>query len=367
MIEPHRLCISKRNSLIGELISRRGECGVLTPRLFCLTTGLFAGVGSFDAPGFGLLAMQCPKRLGYASCFFRVRLDERCDRNAGNVNTLSFAGFKQTLRQSPDACLADAQRQKVGVRSQCESATSQQNGALPYAHTMVDAEERAFGELRPAPDEIRGVLRMTAPSVFGQSIVMSVLPQLLEQYPELSVELDVSDRLVDIVAGGLDLALRIAPLADSELIARRVAPNPRVLCAAPAYLNRRGSPANLADLDQHQCILLQAVSQWPFVIDGEVHRRRMNGRLNTSSVDAVRTAATQGLGVAMLTYWDIAHQLKDGSLVEIKLDDAQMEALCVWAVTPTRRYVPACVKAFLSVLHAHMKMLAGFPAIYYSL
>lgn len=255
-----------------------------------------------------------------------------------------------------------ALEEELGVRlfhrtTRSVSLTSEGEGLVPYAHRMVDAEDSALGELRPALGAVKGVLRMTAPSVFGQSIVLSVLSRLLEHYPELSVEMDVSDKVVDIVAGGLDLALRIAPLADSELIARRVAPNPRVLCVAPAYLNRHGSPNNLADLDQHHCILLQAVPQWPFVIDGEVQRRRMNGRLNTSSVDAVRTAAMQGLGIAMLTYWDVVQQLRDGSLVEIKLDDAEMEALAVWAVTPTHRYVPARVKVFLTMLDAYMKLL----------
>ncbi|MGF6094915.1 LysR family transcriptional regulator [Pseudomonas sp. 18175] len=251
---------------------------------------------------------------------------------------------------------------ELGVRlfhrtTRSVSLTSEGEALAPYAHTMIDAEESVLGELRPMPDAVKGVLRMTAPSVFGQSIVLSVLPQLMEQHPELYVELEVSDKVVDIVASGLDLALRVAPLADSELIARRIAPNPRVLCAAPAYLEQHGFPRNLADLDRHKCILLQAVSQWPFVIHGEVQRRRMQGRLITSSVDAVRTAATQGLGIAMLTYWDVVQHLRDGLLREIKLEDAEMEALSVWAVTPTRRHVPARVKVFLDTLDAFMKRL----------
>jgi DNA-binding transcriptional LysR family regulator len=237
------------------------------------------------------------------------------------------------------------------------SLTSEGEALVPYAHTMIDAEESALGELRPLSGTVSGVLRMTAPSVFGQSIVLSVLPTLLEQHPELCIELDISDRVIDIVAGGLDLALRIAPLVDSELIARRIAPNPRVLCAAPAYLERQGWPCTLADLDQHHCILLQAFSHWPFVIGDKLQRRRMHGRMKTSSVNAVRTAALRGLGIAMLTYWDVVQQLRDGSLVEIKLEDAGMEALSVWAVTPTRRYVPARVKAFLDTLDAVMKQL----------
>ncbi|MGE8451621.1 MAG: substrate binding domain-containing protein, partial [Pseudomonadales bacterium] len=197
-------------------------------------------------------------------------------------------------------------------------------------------------------------LRLTAPSVFGQSIVLAILERLLQQYPGLRVELDVSDSVVDIVGRGFDLALRIAPLPDSELVARRVAPNPRVLCAAPKYLDKHGKPSTLLELQQHQCIVLQAVPKWPFVVNADIVRRRMEGRVSTSSVGAVRDAALQGLGIAMLAYWDVLPQLRDGSLIEIALSDAGMEQLSVWAVTPSRRYVPARVKVFLQMLETEL-------------
>jgi DNA-binding transcriptional LysR family regulator len=252
---------------------------------------------------------------------------------------------------------------ELGVRlfhrtTRSVSLTAEGEAFMPFAHAMRDAEDSALGELRPSAGSASGVLRLTAPSVFGQSIVLAVLPALLEQHPELRVDLEVSDRLVDIVAQGLDLALRVAPLADSQLIARQVAPNPRVLCAAPAYLARHGRPARLAELDAHACILLQAVPRWPFVIDGQLHYRRMQGRVATSSVEAVRAAAVQGLGVAMLAYWDVHEQLRDGTLVSLELQDAGMQALSVWAVMPTRRYVPTRVKVFLDALQIHLDSIA---------
>ncbi|MFK0310726.1 LysR family transcriptional regulator [Pseudomonas sp. NPDC090233] len=238
------------------------------------------------------------------------------------------------------------------------SLTAEGEAFLPYAQTLTDTEDTALSELRPASSKVCGVLRVTAPSVFGQSIVLAMLPRLLEQHPDLRIDLDVSDRVVDIVGQGFDLALRVAPLADSELVARRVAPNPRVLCAAPAYLQRHGQPTCLAALEEHQCIQLQAVPRWPFIIDGALQRRRVNGRVSTSSVDAVRAAAVQGLGIAMLAYWDVYEQLRDGTLVEIELADAGAEQLSVWAVMPTRRYVPARVKVFLELLESELAALS---------
>jgi DNA-binding transcriptional LysR family regulator len=252
-----------------------------------------------------------------------------------------------------------ALEQELGVRlfqrtTRAVSLTAEGEAFLPYAHTMLEAEESALEALQPSTSRVTGLLRVTAPSVFGQSIVLPMLPQLLQQYPDLRVELDVSDTVVDLVGRGFDLALRVAPLADSELVARRVAPNPRVLCAAPHYLREHGTPVTLDELEQHQCIVLQAVPRWPFVVNGEIVRRRVEGRVMISNVGAVRDAAIEGLGIAMLAYWDVLPQLRDGSLVEIRLADGDMEQLSVWAVTPTRQYVPARVKVFLQMLEADM-------------
>lgn len=230
------------------------------------------------------------------------------------------------------------------------SLTAEGEALVPYANTMIDAEDNARSELSPASAQASGLLRLTAPSIFGQSIVLPMLSRLLEQHPDLDVDLDLSDRVVDIVAQGLDLALRIAPLDDSELVARSVIPSARILCAAPAYLQRHGQPSTLAQLDTHQCILLRAIPRWPFIVNGKLQRKRMNGRVHTTSIEAVRAAAIQGLGLAMLTYWDVFEQLRDGALVQIDLQDAQMEELSVWAVTPTRRYVPSRVRIFLAAL-----------------
>lgn len=234
------------------------------------------------------------------------------------------------------------------------SLTPEGEAFLPYAQTIIEAEESARHEVTPASAKVSGVLRMTAPSVIGQTIVAPLLYRLLEQYPELRVDLDLSDRNVDIVGQGLDVALRVAQPGDSELIARRIAPNPRILLASPAFLKKFGRPTTFAELDNFQCIGLQPVPRWPFHVDGALQRRRVSGRFNTSSVDAVRHAATQGLGIAMLAYWDVYEQLADGTLVSIELQDAETEDLSIWAIMPTRRYVPGRVKVFLEALEADL-------------
>ncbi|WP_158904508.1 LysR family transcriptional regulator [Burkholderia sp. L27(2015)] len=235
--------------------------------------------------------------------------------------------------------------------------TAEGEAFVPYARAMADAEAGARAELSPLPGTASGVLRMTAPSGFGQSILLPMLPRLLEANPDLRIDLDLSDRQVDIVGQGLDLALRIAPLEDSELVAKKIAPNPRLICAAPSYLKKRGHPATLSELNDHACISLGAVRRWPLIVDGELIRKRVEAYVTTTSVEAARTAAMQGLGLAMLTYWDVFRQLADNSLVQVYLQDASMENLSVWALIPSRRYVPHRVNVFLAALESEMAQL----------
>ncbi|MDF2642796.1 MAG: LysR family transcriptional regulator [Pseudomonas sp.] len=293
-----------------------------------------------------------------------LTFDLRVFQAVASAGSLSAAARQLDVQPMQVSRRVAALEEELGVRlfhrtTRSVSLTSEGELFLPYAMTLIDAEDSAKSELGPASAKAKGVLRMTAPSVFGQSVVVPMLSRLLETHPDLSVDLDLSDQVVDIVGRGLDLALRLAPLGDSELVAKRITSNPRVICASSDYLRRNGRPVRLSDLDSHHCIQLQAVPRWPFIIDGELTRKRVNGRINTSSVDAVRTAAIQGLGLAMLTSWDIIRQVRDGSLEVIDLEDAGMEDLSVWAVTPSRRFAPMRVKIFLTALEEELSAIGA--------
>ena len=235
--------------------------------------------------------------------------------------------------------------------------TAEGEAFVPYARAMVDAETGARAELSPLPGTASGVLRVTAPSGFGQSVVLPMLPRLLTSNPDLRIDLDFSDSQVDIVGQGLDLALRIAPLSDSELVARKIAPNPRLICAAPAYLKQYGRPATVSELDGHSCISLRSVRRWPIIVDGVLIRTSVEAHITTTNVDAARTAAVQGLGIVMLSYWDVFRHLADKSLVRVHLENASMEQLSVWAIMPSRRYVPNRVSVFLGALETEIAHL----------
>ncbi|GFM73859.1 LysR family transcriptional regulator [Pseudomonas cichorii] len=225
---------------------------------------------------------------------------------------------------------------------------------LPFSKTLLGVSEAAKVTLRANAGTASGVLKVTAPTVFGQAVIMPLIPQLLAEHPALQIDLHLSDSIVDIVSLGIDVAIRIATLRDSGLVARSLAPNPRVLCASPVYLEQHGAPTTLADLRQHRCIALHGMPHWPFVQQGETVGFKGESLFSANSVEAVRTASKQGLGLAMLTYWDVRDDLEDESLRLVELEDATPEQLCITAVLPTRQQVPHRVRVFLDVLEASL-------------
>lgn len=221
---------------------------------------------------------------------------------------------------------------------------------LPHAKTILEASEAARTTLKADAGSASGVLRVTAPSVFGQTVIMPLLPALMLENPALSIDLTLSDSIVDIAGLGIDVAIRIATIRDSALVARSLAPNPRVVCVSPDYLARHGKPTLLEELRHHPCIALHAMPWWPFTRNGEPITIRAQGPFSANSVEAVRTACKQGMGLAMLTYWDVRQEINEGSLQQVDFEDAMPEQLSVTAVLPTRQRVPHRVRLFIDRL-----------------
>lgn len=246
---------------------------------------------------------------------------------------------------------------ELGVRlfhrtTRSVSLTAEGETFLPFATTLLEASEGARISLKSYAGTASGVLKVTAPTVFGQSVIMPLIPALLAEHPALRVDLTLSDSIVDIVGLGIDVAIRIATLRDSGLIARPLAPNRRVLCASPNYLERHGVPTTMDALLNHRRIALHGMPYWPFMRGGEPVAMRAEGVFSANSVEAVRTASRQGLGVAMLTYWDVRDDLDTGALHLVELKDVTPEELFITAILPTRQHVPHRVRVFLEHLEA---------------
>ena len=230
------------------------------------------------------------------------------------------------------------------------SLTPEGEAFLPHAATLIEARDSALDSVSSTGSGLSGVLKITAPNVIGHSIVVPVVAELIAGNPALHVDLTLSDGVVDIATAGLDVAVRVAVMKPSDMIATRVADNPFTLIASPGYVTRFGEPATTEDLVGHPCIKLHAMDNWPFTRGGEMQRVRISGPLSASTVDAVRAACLAGVSIAMLTYWDVHEQIARGELQRIVLADVRPLEIGIWAVFPTRTQMPARVRAFIDAL-----------------
>lgn len=269
----------------------------------------------------------------------------------------SLAGASRQLGLTPMAAsrhLAALER-SLGTRlmhrtTRAVTLTAEGEEFLPLARNILDAVGEACSTLAPASQGVSGLLRVTTPGAFGRRILLPVAERLMAANPALRVELQFDDKVTDIATAGMDLAIRIAPPNASELVAQELAPNPRALCASPDYLKHAPLLRTLKDLDAHACIKLTNMPAWPFLVDGHERQLRVDGRFSCNSVEGVRAACIQGLGLAMMTQWDVVEETADGRLVHIVLEDVALPSLSVWALYPTRKYVPHRVRAFISEL-----------------
>ena len=195
-------------------------------------------------------------------------------------------------------------------------------------HALADRAARLLADAEAAQDALlaqsatpRGVVRLAAPMSFGLSGVAPILPDFLERYPEVSVDLHLSDALVDVIGEGFDIALRIGELVDLSLRARRLAPMPSMLVASPTYLNRRGRPAHPADLANHDCFgyaYLRTRDTWHFTSEaGETVAVRPSGRLRANNGEAALPAVIAGLGIAAMPEFIVRLAVADGRLEPI--------------------------------------------------
>ena len=245
-----------------------------------------------------------------------------------------------------------ALEEELGVRllhrtSRSLALTPEGEAFLPFASEMLDTQEAALAMLNPTEGGATGLLRITAPVTLGRKRIMPIIPDLLEENPRLRIDLDLNDAMVDIVASGVDVAMRIAPLKDSGLIARRIADNPKLIYAAPAYLERRGAPRTIEDLANHECLTFSNFTHWQFVVDGRERSIPVGSRFSSSSVDGFVSACVSGLGLAQLSAWDAQDEVANGRLVSVPIEGASPRDLAIWAVFPSRRQVLPKLRVFL--------------------
>ena len=276
----------------------------------------------------------------------------------------SFAGAARDLGLSPSAVSKHIAllEERLGVRlldRTTRHVALTEAGRLLQgrgAGVLADLEDLE-AEVRGVHASPRGLLRVSAPQDFGRLYLCDIVAEFVDRFPELRLELELGDRLVDVVEERFDVAIRIARAKDSSLVVRRIGVCARVLCASPGYLERYGRPRVPQDLDRHNCIeytYLQDPGAWTFRVDGRPRNVQPTGRLKTNAGWAMRAMALAGQGIALLPTFLVEEDLARGDLVAL-LDDVIDADVELMALISQHKQVSAKVRAFLDFVVASLR------------
>lgn len=257
----------------------------------------------------------------------------------------------------------DALEEHLGVKLLVR--TTRRLTLTPEGSAFLEDCQRLLAELAQAEanvsaggSAVRGHLRVTAPAGFGRRRIAPLVPRFRQLHPDVTVSLNLSDRLVDLVAEGYDCAVRVGDLPDSSLVSVRLADNRRRVVAAPDYLRRRGIPRTPHELLQHDCLILSSEASqtrgWAFTVPGEDGRRRVmhvrpRGPLDCTDGQVLYEWCLAGLGLAWRSTWEVQADLDAGRLVSV-LDDYAAPPNGVYAVFPSARHLPRRVRAWVEFL-----------------
>ncbi|MCW5602994.1 MAG: LysR family transcriptional regulator [Burkholderiales bacterium] len=216
----------------------------------------------------------------------------------------------------------------------------------------IEELERLVAGNRAAP---KGLLRINATLTFGRTPIAPIISDFVKIYPEVTVQLQLTDRPLNLSAEGYDIGIRFGELPDTRLAARRIAQNRRLLCASPAYIEKAGAPTTPADLAHHNCIIIRqeddAYGTLRFTNGARTETVKVRGALSTNDPEVALTWALDGHGIVVRSEWDVARYLRTGLLRRV-LEDRVLPAADIHAVYPQRHNVPAKVRAFIDYLVA---------------
>ncbi|PJI51044.1 MAG: LysR family transcriptional regulator [Pseudomonas sp.] len=230
---------------------------------------------------------------------------------------------------------------------------------LQHCRRLQDAREEALRAVSDLSAEPKGLLRMTCAVAYGERFVVPLVNEFMAQFPQLRVEIELSNRQLDLLHEGFDLAIRLGRLSDSRLVATRLAPRVMYLCATPDYLARHGTPQSVAELAQHNC-LVGSSDQWSFLEGGRETQHRVQGNWRCNSGQAVLDAALRGFGLCQLPDYYVLEHLRSGRLLSL-LEAHQPPNTGVWALYPQQRHLSPKVRQLVDHLKEGLQNLQPSP------
>jgi DNA-binding transcriptional LysR family regulator len=242
--------------------------------------------------------------------------------------------------------------------------TTRQSEPTDAGHAFYRRVKPALSDIKDArleaanmQSEPSGLLKVGAPVAFANAYVVPAIRDFMARYPQIEVELQVSDRAVDFFRQGLDLAVRIRDLPDSGMQARKLGELRIVVFGAPSYFARYGRPTCPDDLAQHQCVLrvLEGEDEtWPFRVNGRRKLVRVNGRFRTNSSQAIHAAVVNGLGISLTPYWQVRELIVQGA-AEVVLEAFETTRMPIHAVWPSTKVPVTKTKLFTNFLAAQLR------------
>jgi len=281
------------------------------------------------------------------------------------VEAGSFSGAARVLKVGQPAVSKTVAQleQRLGVKLLLRSThglTPTEAGLRFYERSRVAIQEADEAELaaRGAGSGLSGRLRVSAAPTFARLHVIPHLPRFLESHPELEVDIVLDDRMIDLVAEGIDVSLRMGTLADSSLVAQKLASSRRSVLATTEYLARAGTPGAPADLVDHETVLYSQTSNtWSFSRNGVEASVLIRGRARFSAAEGIRAAVLAHMGLTIASDWMFAPELADGSVRRL-LEDWTLPDIELWAVFPTGRMVTAKARQFAEFVR-HVMLVSG--------
>ncbi len=279
----------------------------------------------------------------------------------------SFSAAARRLDLTPSAVSKQIGRLEERLGARLFNRTTRQISLTDVGQAFFARADRILGDLAEAERAVtdmagnpRGLLRVSVPVAFGRMHLAPRLPSFLDVNPEVQIDLTLNDRFADLVEEGFDLALRIGELADSSLIARKLAPNRRIVVAASSYLDAHGRPQRPPDLLDHNCLTYTYRAQrhdWEFHGPQGREQIRVSGNLEANDAGALREAVLAGLGVALMPLWLVGEDIRDGRL-EVVLPDYPAPDSAIYAVYAPGRFLSPKVRRFVDFLVEEVTALA---------
>lgn len=290
------------------------------------------------------------------------------------VESQSFTRTADLLRlprSTVSTALADLE-QRVGTRllnRTTRRVSPTQDGAAFYERSLrlladYEETETLFRQSSALPS---GKIRINVPGRLGRLIIAPALPQFLDRYPDIEIDMGVTDRTVDLVQEGIDCALRVGPLADSSLVAKKIGDLLLYNCASPGYLARHGTPRSIADLKVHFAVNYASpasgrIEPWEYVEHGEIRNLTLAARVTVNNAEAYIACCLSGLGLIQIPAYDVEDHIARGELIEV-LSHCRAAPMPVTLLYPHRQHVSRRLKVFVDWISALLRERLRLAAI----